>query len=207
MFYVIKERFMKRFYKGLALLSLCVLWASPCEAHTIVDDHKDMQIRAENTLKDTETYMQKKYHLHLADDMTIINTYEYEKTLKEYDLQDIQYAIEHSAAISVPTRNLIVINMNIVSPEAYEFFLTHELVHKYETEKSKYHTGLAEGIADVIAMDVRGVHLECKDQHIPYEDLTTGQDFQEAVEKYGELQVYEQCRYYARIHLEKEKEI
>ena len=179
----------------------------PGSAHTIVDNHPEMQKQAEEVMKQVDGYMKDKYQVSLNEEITIVNTYDYEEDVKTYKLEDAAYAIKYSAAVSVPSRNLIILNMKIVTPEAYRFFLIHELVHKYQTIKAKEeqttmnkNVGLAEGMADIIAEDLTNIYLESKNRGIPRNKLATPEDFKEAVKTYGETKVYEQARYEAEVY-------
>lgn len=179
----------------------------PGSAHTIVDNHPEMQKQTEEVMEQVESYMKDKYQVSLNEEMTIVNTYDYEKNVKTYKLEDAAYAIKYSAAVSVPSRNLIILNMQIVTPEAYRFFLTHELVHKYQAIKAKKeqttmnkNVGLAEGMADIIAEDLTSIQLKSKDRNIPRNELATPEDFKKAVKTYGETEVYEQARYEAEMY-------
>lgn len=181
----------------------------PGSAHTIVDNHPEMEKQAKEVMEQVESYMKDKYQVSLNEEMTIVNTYDYEEDVKTYKLKDATYAIKYSAAVSVPSRNLIILNMQIVTPEAYRFFLTHELVHKYQAIKAKEeqttmnkNVGLAEGMADIIAEDLTSICLESKDRGIPRNELATPEDFKKAVKTYGETEVYEQARYEAEMYRE-----
>lgn len=198
--------------KKLAYTILCssfiVFSTTTIEAHTIYEKNPEILKTAENTLKTTDEYMKNNYSLSLTDNLTIINTYDYKTDINKFHLEDNKYAIEHSAAVSIPGRNTIILNMNIITPEAYSFFLTHELIHKYQTiqanknrETINNHIGLTEGIADIIAEKLTGITLSSKDQNIPFESLQTMTDFQTANKNYNETTVYEQCRYYAGKYL------
>ena len=182
----------------------------PGSAHTIVDNHQEMQKQAEEVMKQVDGYMKDKYQVSLNEEMTIVNTYDYEGDVKTYKLEDAAYAIKYSAAVSVPSRNLIILNMHIVTPEAYRFFLIHELVHKYQNIKAKEeqttmnkNVGLVEGMADIIAEDLTSIQLESKDRDIPRNELATPEDFKKAVKTYGETEVYEQARYEALMYRKK----
>lgn len=179
----------------------------PRSAHTIVDNHPEMQKQTEEVIEQVESYMKNKYQVSLNEEMTIVNTYDYEEDVKTYKLEDAAYAIKYSAAVSVPSRNLIILNMQIVTPEAYRFFLTHELVHKYQAIKAKEeqttmnkNVGLVEGMADIIAEDLTNIQLESKDRNIPRNELATPEGFKKAVKTYGENEVYEQARYEAEMY-------
>lgn len=180
------------------------LTASIASAHTIYDDNQTTKKQAEATIKKLDAYMSKHYNITLTDDMTIINTRNYKNDLKKYNLQDYGYAVEHSAAVSVPARNIIIINVGTVTKKSYNFFLTHELVHKYQSLKAKQknttmdnHAGLLEGIADKIAENVTGIRLSADDQKIPFDNLKSAKELKAANIFYGDVKVYEQCRYYA----------
>lgn len=182
----------------------------PGSAHTIVDNHPEMQKQAEEMMKQVDGYMKDKYQVSLNEEMTIVNTYDYEEDVKTYKLEDAAYAIRYSAAVSVQSRNLIILNMQIMTPEAYRFFLTHELVHKYQNIKAKEeqttmnkNVGLAEGMADIIAEDLTSIQLESKGRNIPRNELATPEDFKKAVKTYGETEVYEQARYEAEMYRKK----
>ena len=182
----------------------------PGSAHTIVDNHPEMQKQAEEVMKQVDGYMKDKYQVSLNEEMTIVNTYDYEKDVKTYKLEDAAYAIKYSAAVSVQSRNLIILNMQIVTPEAYRFFLTHELVHKYQAIKAKEeqttmnkNVGLVEGMADIIAEDLTSIQLETKDRDIPRKELAPPEDIKKAVKTYGETEVYEQASYEAEMYRKK----
>lgn len=190
----------------IAILAALTLsgYPIPGNAHTIVDHHPEMQKQTEEVMEQVESYMKNKYQVSLNEEMTIVNTYDYGKDAETYKLEDAAYAIKYSAAVSVPSRNLIILNMQIVTPEAYRFFLTHELVHKYQAIKAKEeqttmnkNVGLTEGMADIIAEDLTSIQLESKDRGIPRNELATPEDFKEAVKTYGETEVDEQARYEA----------
>ena len=179
----------------------------PGSAHTIVDNHPEMEKQAKEVMKQVESYMKDKYQVSLNEEMTIVNTYDYGKDAETYELKDAAYAVKYSAAVSVPDRNLIILNMQIVTPEAYRFFLIHELVHKYQAIKAKEeqttmnkNVGLTEGMADIIAEDLTNIQLESKNRGIPRNELATPQDFKKAVKTYGETEVYEQARYEALMY-------
>lgn len=179
----------------------------PGSAHTIVDHHPEMEKQAKEVMEQVENYMKDKYQVSLNEEMTIVNTYDYGKDAETYKLKDAAYAVKYSAAVSVPDRNLIILNMQIVTPEAYRFFLIHELVHKYQAIKAKEeqttmnkNVGLTEGMADIIAEDLTNIQLESKNRGIPRNELATPEDFKKAVKTYGETEVYEQARYEALMY-------
>lgn len=179
----------------------------PGSAHTIVDHHPEMEKQAKEVMEQVESYMKDKYQVSLNEEMTIVNTYNYEEDAETYKLKDATYAVKYSAAVSVPSRNLIILNMQIVTPEAYRFFLIHELVHKYQAVKAKEeqttmnkNVGLTEGMADIIAQDLTSISLESKDRGIPRNELATPEDFKKAVKTYGETEGYEQARYEALMY-------
>lgn len=192
---------------------LTIFSTTTIEAHTIYEKNPVILTKIENTLKTTDEYMLKHYNLSLKDNLTIINTYDYKKDINKFHLEDNKYAIAHSAAVSIPGKNTIILNMNIITPEAYPFFLTHELIHKYQktmaenkNESMNNHIGLTEGIADVLAERITGINLSSKDQNIPFNELKTMDSFKESNISYGEVKVYEQCRYYAERYLTKNPE-
>lgn len=159
------------------------------------DNHPEMEKQGKEVMEQVESYMKDKYQVSLKEEMTIVNTYDYGKDVETYKLRDAAYAVKYSAAVSVPNRNLIIINMQIVTPEAYRFFLTHELVHKYQAIKAKEelttinkNVGLPEGMADIIAQDLTSICLESKDKDILRNELATPEDFKKAVKTYGETQ-------------------
>lgn len=175
-----------------------------CQAHNIYDKNKETKRITQNTLYTLDNYMQSNYNIKLTEDITIINTCDYKKDIEKYNLEDYEYAIEHSAAFSIPEKNIIVINMNTVTKDAYQFFLVHELVHKYQAlqafkEKSSMnnHVGIVEGIADKIAEKITGIELSSNNQNIPYNNLKTNQNFKNSIIFFGDVKVYEQCRFYA----------
>lgn len=181
------------------------LTASAASAHTIYDNNQTTKKQAESAIKKLDAYMSKHYNITLTDNMTIINTRDYKGDLEKYNLLDYGYAVEHSAAVSVPARNIIIINMETITKESYNFFLTHELVHKYQSLKAKQenttmdnHAGLLEGIADKIAEDVTSIRLSSEDQKIPFDNLKSAKELKTANIFYGDVKVYEQCRYYAK---------
>ena len=192
--------------KLLSLVFSAIMFLSAnCEAHTIHDDNIATRKQAESAIEKLDSYMSKYYNITLTDDMTIINTRNYKSDLEKYNLLDYGYAVEHSAAVSVPARNIIIINMGTITKESYNFFLTHELVHKYQSLKAKQenttmdnHAGLLEGIADKIAEDVTGIRLSSEDQKIPFNNLKSAKELKSANIFYGDVKVYEQCRYYAK---------
>lgn len=198
----------------ITLITLLFIISASCQAHTVADDNPKMQEKALAVIDKVESFMKTNYNISLRNDVTVINTYDYAKTITEYKLQNIQYALEHSAAVSVPQRNLIILNMNIVTPEAYDFFLTHELVHKYQNLQAAFdgnsadnHIGILEGIADEIAQKLTKITLSCKNQKIPFDEIASPKEFQNANIKYGDIKVYEQCRYYAKEYLKKNKKL
>lgn len=168
----------------ITLITLLFIISASCQAHTVADDNPKMQKKALAVINKVESFMKTNYNISLRSNVTIINTYNYTKTITDYKLQDIQYALEHSAAVSVPQRNLIILNMNIVTPEAYDFFLTHELVHKYQNLQAAFdgnnvnnHIGILEGIADDIAQKLTKITLSCEDQKIPFSEIASPKDF------------------------------
>lgn len=188
------------------LLTFIALMLNPlfCQAHNIYDKNKETKRITQNTLYKLDDYMQSNYNIKLTENITIINTCDYKKDIKKYNLEDYEYAIEHSAAFSIPEKNIIVINMNTVTKDAYQFFLVHELVHKYQAlqafkEKSSMnnHVGIVEGIADKIAEKITGIELSSNNQNIPYNNLKTNQNFKNSIIFFGDVKVYEQCRFYA----------
>lgn len=193
-------------HKLTAILTVLTLslTASIASAHTIYDSNQTTRKQTEATIRKLDTYMSKHYNITLTDDMTIINTHDYKSDLKKYNLEDYGYAVEHSAAVSIPAKNIIIINVGTVTKESYNFFLTHELVHKYQSLKAKQenttmdnHAGLLEGIADKIAENVTGIRLSSNDQKIPFDNLKSAKELKAANIFYGDIKVYEQCRYYA----------
>ena len=211
--YHLKEKDMQKKFM-LILTALLLAISAACQAHIVADDNPKMQKKALAVINKVENFMKTNYNISLRNDVTVINTYDYAKTITEYKLQDIRYALEHSAAVSVPQRNLIILNMNIVTPEAYDFFLTHELVHKYQNLQAAFdgnnvnnHIGILEGIADDIAQKLTKITLSCKDQKIPFSEIASPKEFQNANIKYGDVKVYEQCRYYAKEYLKENKKL
>lgn len=135
----------------------------------------------------------------------------------EYALDNETYIVNNSSAVYISYANLIIVDMDVANENNYSYFLTHELIHKYQELQivkdrfdlnDSFHEGLSEGNANAITNKLTRIHLiEPVNHDIPFANLVTEDDLSKSIDKYGATKVMEQCTFYAEEYLKMYKKL
>lgn len=146
-----------------ACAAVTIATASSAFAHDVVGGSEHQQKRTLDHIQKVENYMAKNYNLSLGENVTVIlakNTKEFRqyKEKLDSDKHELKFEYDKDRAFAVQDSPTILLNYGAMNVTDFKFYLTHELVHRYQVQEAAK-KGLSvddnavysEGIADLIA--------------------------------------------------------
>lgn len=163
--------------------------------HTVKGNEEE-KLLVYTTIEKTEKYLN---HTFSPLNITIENTHEnYYKTICNIEGLPWETALKVSKttiAFGFWNDNRIYIDTQGANRKEKEFYLCHELIHKYQASQNPTNLfkrrALLEGEADILASIITRYKLNIRNHKIPYDDLKDISKWQ----KYSSANILEQCRW------------
>lgn len=185
-----------------AFAAVTIATASSAFAHDVVGGSENYKKRTLNHIQKVENYMAKNYNLSLDENVTVVlakDTKEFKLYKERLNFSDheLKFGFNQNRAFAVQDKPIILLNKKVMSDKEFDYYLTHELVHRYQVQEAKKknlsvdkNAVFTEGMAGLIATKMSKFYVRCAADYganPSYEMLKPAKNFNLAVQKWTPL--------------------